>query len=280
MSYVPVRSNPRLLAAFGIGLQSEDWKPELWPRYQGPIVRRDAERIDLGLQSIAATWGLLPWWAKAPKIGWSTVNARSEDVESKASYRDAWKRGQRCIIPMESFFEPNWESGQHVRWRFWRTDGAPMGIAGLWERWRPKDQDGEELITLHGADRQRQCPSPHAADAQARRGEADDGGSLRKRLCTVAGSAIAASTFPADLVSGQRSRRRPGAAPCEGYTSVALKQSRRPFPLPPMRGQCVPPSSSSSEHHGAIEPELMCLRRRSLAGTSRSPEANQLPCRP
>ncbi|WKB50840.1 SOS response-associated peptidase [Eleftheria terrae] len=148
MNYVPVRSNARLLAAFGIGLPSEDWRPELWPRYQGPIVRRDAECIDLGLESIAATWGLLPWWAKAPKIAWSTVNARAEEVESKASYRDAWKRGQRCVIPMESFFEPNWESGQHVRWRFWRGDGAPMGIAGLWERWRPKEQDGEELITF------------------------------------------------------------------------------------------------------------------------------------
>ena len=44
-------------------------------------------------------------------------NARSETVAEKPSFRDAWAHGRRCIIPCESIFEPNWESGKAVRWR-------------------------------------------------------------------------------------------------------------------------------------------------------------------
>ena len=53
----------------------------------------------------------------------------------KASYKQPWARGQRCIIPAEAFFEPNWESGRHVPWRFTRADGEPWGLAGLWNAW-------------------------------------------------------------------------------------------------------------------------------------------------
>ncbi len=40
-------------------------------------------------------WGLLPHWARAEKIGYSTFNARSEDFRTKPAFRDAWRRGQR-----------------------------------------------------------------------------------------------------------------------------------------------------------------------------------------
>jgi putative SOS response-associated peptidase YedK len=45
---------------------------------------------------------------------------------------------QRCIIPAVSFDEPNWETGKNVWWRFRRTDGAPWGLAGLWNTWGDK----------------------------------------------------------------------------------------------------------------------------------------------
>ena len=46
--------------------------------------------------------------------------------------------GQRCTIPATAFFEPNWESGQHLPWRFTRVDGTPFGLAGLWNTWVDK----------------------------------------------------------------------------------------------------------------------------------------------
>jgi putative SOS response-associated peptidase YedK len=47
-------------------------------------------------------------------------------------------RTQRCIIPAESFFEPCWETGKHIPWRFKRKDGEPWGQAGLWNTWIDK----------------------------------------------------------------------------------------------------------------------------------------------
>jgi len=64
-------------------------------------------------------------------------------------------RGQRCIVPMDAFFEPNWETGKHIRWKFSRRDGAPIGVAGLWERWRGKgDQEiiSYTLLTVNADD--------------------------------------------------------------------------------------------------------------------------------
>jgi len=54
-------------------------------------------------------------------------------------------RGQRCIVPMDAFFEPNWETGKHIRGKFSLHDGAPIAVAGLWERWRGKGD--QEIIS-------------------------------------------------------------------------------------------------------------------------------------
>ena len=80
-------------------------------------------------------WGLVPWFAKTPRLTFSTNNARFEEVAQKASYKDSWARGRRCVIPAMTFDEPNWETGRNVWWRFFRADGAPWGLAGLWNTW-------------------------------------------------------------------------------------------------------------------------------------------------
>jgi putative SOS response-associated peptidase YedK len=57
-------------------------------------------------------------------------------VAVKPSFRDAWKHAQHCIIPAEAFFEPDWRSGRAVATRIASAEGEPLGIAGLWARWR------------------------------------------------------------------------------------------------------------------------------------------------
>ena len=64
-----------------------------------------------------------------------TNNARSESLATRPTFRGPWARGQRCLIPADSFLEPNWESGKNEWWRFRRADGAPWGLAGLWNSW-------------------------------------------------------------------------------------------------------------------------------------------------
>ena len=81
-------------------------------------------------------WGLIPWFAKEPKLTYPTNNARSEELLDKASYKDPWQRGQRCIIPAVSFDEPYWGPYEQPFprcewWRFRRADGQPWGLAGL-----------------------------------------------------------------------------------------------------------------------------------------------------
>jgi putative SOS response-associated peptidase YedK len=88
------------------------------------------------LEALTGLFGLVPHWSADTKIARHTYNARSETVAAKPSFRDAWKHAQHCIIPAEAFFEPDWRSGRAVATRIASADGEPLGIAGLWSRWR------------------------------------------------------------------------------------------------------------------------------------------------
>src|SRR5271156_3882559 len=48
-------------------------------------------------------WRLLPHWAKDEKIAYSTFNARAEEFTTKPAFRDAWRRGQRCLVVTDGF---------------------------------------------------------------------------------------------------------------------------------------------------------------------------------
>jgi putative SOS response-associated peptidase YedK len=109
------------------------WPRELFPRAHGPFIR--AEHADSARQLVVGQWGLVPWFAQTPKLSYATNNARFEAITSKASYKQPWLRGQRCIIPALSFDEPCWETGKNVWWRFRRADDTPWGLAGLWNTW-------------------------------------------------------------------------------------------------------------------------------------------------
>lgn len=65
----------------------------------------------------------------------STFNARVEGIEKNFTFSPAWQRGQKCIVPADAFYEPDWRTGKAVSTRFIRGDGHPMGIAGLWDLW-------------------------------------------------------------------------------------------------------------------------------------------------
>ena len=115
---------------------------ELNPRYNVspsqiiPIVREDVE----GCRELAfARWGLIPSWSKDISIGNSLINARSETVAEKPSFRSAFKH-RRCIIPTGGFYEWQPQEGKRKQpWLFRMADGSPLSIAGLWEHWQGSD---------------------------------------------------------------------------------------------------------------------------------------------
>jgi len=110
----------------------------VFPRALGPFVRTAREATEPEREIVVGQWGLIPWFAKTAKLTYSTNNARFEELESKASYRDPWKYGKRCIIPAEWFDEPCWETGKNVWHRFRRADGDQWALAGLWSTWTDK----------------------------------------------------------------------------------------------------------------------------------------------
>jgi putative SOS response-associated peptidase YedK len=111
------------------------WVRDVYPNYAAPFIRAARSSASFERELVVGQWSLIPWFAKERKLKFPTANARSEELAAKASYKQPWARGQRCIIPALAFFEPNWESGKHVPWCFRRTDGEPWGLAGLWNAW-------------------------------------------------------------------------------------------------------------------------------------------------
>jgi putative SOS response-associated peptidase YedK len=94
-------------------------------------------------------WGLIPSWAKDPKMGDRMINARAESVAEKPAFRRAFER-HRCLVPMEGFYE--WQSrgkGKRKQPMFvHRRDGQRMAVAGLWAAWKdPSDPDADWLRT-------------------------------------------------------------------------------------------------------------------------------------
>ena len=84
-------------------------------------------------------WGLVPWWSKDSTSGSRLFNVRGETVATKASFSDAF-RERRILVPADGFYE--WhraEDGTRQAHYFTRADGAPIALAGLAERWRPKN---------------------------------------------------------------------------------------------------------------------------------------------
>lgn len=132
-NYTPPKSDA-LRRHFDLQNVSEDYKAETYPGYLAPIVRL-ADDGSGELECVNACFGMVPHWAELT-LARHTYNARTETVASKPSFRHAFAKRQWCIIPVESFFEPSYETGRAVRWKIARDDGALLGIAGLWE-WRP-----------------------------------------------------------------------------------------------------------------------------------------------
>lgn len=69
-----------------------EWPHAVHPRSPGPFLRAgDGD----GAELVIGQWALVPHFAKAAKLPYSTNNARAEEVSNKASFREPWKRGQR-----------------------------------------------------------------------------------------------------------------------------------------------------------------------------------------
>jgi len=139
-----------LRQVFALGKTSAAALAELFPRYNiAPsqpvaVVVADSEG---GRKLEFFKWGLIPSWAKDPKIGNRMINARAETLAEKPSFRTALKK-RRCLILADGFYEWKREGTLRAKTPMYiqLKSGEPFALAGLWEFWRPLDSDADAFI--------------------------------------------------------------------------------------------------------------------------------------
>ncbi|MNX47622.1 hypothetical protein D3C86_781780 [compost metagenome] len=163
--YQTLKDAELLLKKFGIQEKpAAIGKYDMWPKYPGVFIRRPLEQ-DAGDEAVpereatAGRWGLISAMTNANSLDKAgkllTFNARSETAPKSFTFGNAWRRGQHCIIPADAIFEPDWRSGAAVPTRITRSNGAPLGVAGLWDRYRlaaGQWQDSYTMLTINADD--------------------------------------------------------------------------------------------------------------------------------
>jgi putative SOS response-associated peptidase YedK len=80
-------------------------------------------------------WGLVPFWAKDLKVGFSNINAKAEGIDTKPAFREAFNR-RRCLIPFDCFYEWKKLGKDRQPYAVGLAERRLMALAGLWETWR------------------------------------------------------------------------------------------------------------------------------------------------
>lgn len=119
-----------LMALYGIKhFKNFDYNPNVAPTDYAPIIRLNPSG-ELELEN--ARFGLIPSWAKDTKIATSMINAKSETIQEKPAYRNAFEL-RRCVVPVEGFYEWKTEDGKKIPYMVHRKDEGLMSLAAIWE---------------------------------------------------------------------------------------------------------------------------------------------------
>jgi putative SOS response-associated peptidase YedK len=148
-----VQSSSPLRYAFVDGMNVRDSRvsnyPPRWnaaPSQELLVIRRNHQTGQVSLDPLR--WGLIPSWCKDPAGGRKPINAKAETLGNLPSFREAYRK-RRCIVPVDSFYEWKAIKGQRAKqpYAIAMRDGAPFGIAGIWENWK-SPSTGEWIRTF------------------------------------------------------------------------------------------------------------------------------------
>ncbi|HEY7323398.1 MAG TPA: SOS response-associated peptidase [Streptosporangiaceae bacterium] len=111
-------------------------QPEARPHNAATGGDGDGTGAGQGRELRVVRWGLVPFWAKDPKIGSRMINARAETVDEKPAFRRAFAR-RRCLLPADGYYEWQAQAGAAKQPVYIsRIDGSSLAFAGLYELWR------------------------------------------------------------------------------------------------------------------------------------------------
>lgn len=139
--YAASKDVANLMEEFEVARPPDETLPEdfnVAPSKQVYMVVDRATEEGVQRQLRTAKWGLVPSWAKDPKIGNRMINARLETAAEKPSFRRAWAK-RRCLLPADGYYE--WYAGEGPKQPFYihRPDGHSLAMAGLFEFWKDGD---------------------------------------------------------------------------------------------------------------------------------------------
>lgn len=134
VNFIPP-TRQQLTEYFHVDPPEEEWKPDIWQDYRAPLI------IDTGTGPFAfmASYGFIPKVHLPPGKRFTTMNARAETVGQLHSYKSAWHQCQLCLVPMQAFVEPCYETGKNVWTRIGLANGEPFAVAGMWRGWQERD---------------------------------------------------------------------------------------------------------------------------------------------
>lgn len=136
-----------IFSRFGV-IISKDINKKITPHYniaptqKIPVIYKDKNqenRIEF------MKWGLVPYWAKDPKIGYKMINARAETLTQKPSFKHLLKT-KRCLVPSSGFYEWKRIDKRKVPYYIGIKNSRIFSFAGLYDNW--KDSVGNELKTF------------------------------------------------------------------------------------------------------------------------------------
>lgn len=115
-------------------------------KFASVLVARMDDSVDVAFREVVTgQWGLIPSWAKDPKIGNKLINARSETVAEKPSFRAAFAK-RRAIVPVDGYYEWYQPRGdvhakQPPKQPFYLSRAGGLNLAGIYEWWRAPDEE-------------------------------------------------------------------------------------------------------------------------------------------
>jgi putative SOS response-associated peptidase YedK len=107
-------------------------------QYVVALRQQENEAQGVTIEPALLRWGLIPSWAKDPRVGNRMINARAETVDTKPSFRAAFKR-RRCIVLADGFFEWRRTDDGKTPYYISMKNRQPFAMAALWEHWRGGD---------------------------------------------------------------------------------------------------------------------------------------------
>jgi putative SOS response-associated peptidase YedK len=137
---------PEAIRGFFAYFETPDFPPRfnIAPTQPIPVVTSEPHSAGRKRHFILMRWGFLPGFVKSPNEFPLLINARSESLLEKASFRAAVKR-RRCLIIADGFYEWRRTGKTKTPFLIRRVNGEPMGFAGLYETW--SDPSGGEIDT-------------------------------------------------------------------------------------------------------------------------------------